>query len=285
MPEGPDAPPSAPLLTFLGRWAAPEMAMTFLPGLRPCWEIFALHLHYLSYLLWKKSPLPGEAMTLRDMTSSFLPPVKTPFGQVWHRHGANSAVPPSFPNGELLLELTLLHRLDTAAADWGWPALGPSWNIPCLGLITVHCWWGWQLVVLLQALNQPDLEGVLGSKTGNLPSSTQTSGWEGPPQGQLLLTSGMRDGEFLSHFFSVVWTLLSGSQPSIWTSENPHLLISKGLFTHDAFSSLSMHGKGKCLDLQQTVGKLSQGGTELFNGAHTGPMTQERSVTGIQLIV
>lgn len=54
-------------------------------------------------------------------------------------------------------------------------------------------------MMLTQALSPFDLEGVLGREPGNLSSPTRSSGWEGPPQGHLLVISGMRDRKLLFH--------------------------------------------------------------------------------------
>ena len=192
------------------------------------------------------------------MTNCFSPPVKRPFGETRHSHGASSTVSLSFPNSVRLPELSL--------------------NVSRLDLITAH--WRGQLVMLSQAQDQPaglrDWESAITNPVIRL--------------GRVSSGPSARDiwderRELLSHVFSIVWTLLSRPPCPFCTSPNPRLSISEGFFTHDAPPSLSRCGRGQCPHLQQTVGKLSQEGTKQIHGDRSGPTKKGRGVSGMQLTV
>lgn len=76
---------------------------------------FTLGHHF--YLFRKNPHYLARAMMLWGTTNCFSPPVKRPFGEVWHSRMADNMVPLSFPNNGCPPELTLQHCLDAAAAN------------------------------------------------------------------------------------------------------------------------------------------------------------------------
>lgn len=76
---------------------------------------FTLGHHF--YLFRKNPHYLAWAIMLWGTTNCFSPPVKRPFGEVWHSRMADNMVPLSFLNNGCPPELTLQHCLDAAAAN------------------------------------------------------------------------------------------------------------------------------------------------------------------------
>lgn len=116
-PEGPDITASVPLLSSsaVGLLETQPSPSCLACGLAGKSLSFTLGHHF--YLFRKNPHYLAWAIMLWGTTNCFSPPVKRPFGEVWHSRMADNMVPLSFPNNGCPPELTLQHCLDAAAAN------------------------------------------------------------------------------------------------------------------------------------------------------------------------